>query len=429
MLRLLALLLALAGCAAAPAAPRRPERPPNVVLILADDLGYECLGADGGTSYATPRLDDMARRGLRFTEGHATPLCTPSRAELLTGRLGFRNYERFGYLDPAERTLGGLFRDAGYATCVVGKWQLSYGVDDPRRPAAFGFETWCLWNTDEERGSRYQDPTLNVDGARGTHPGAFGPDLACDHGLRFIEGAGDAPFFLYYPMILPHAPFVRTPASPPGERTRAERFGDMVAYADTLVGRVLDRLQELGVAEDTLVLFVGDNGTDRAITSTWRGEEVRGGKSLLQPTGTHVPLLALWPGHLEAGTCDELVGLADFVPTLAALCGLDPDGDRPLDGHSFAHCLLGAEGPRRPPLVWHYDPRWNVPGRPGRAAYDGRHWLAHDGQLFDTDIDRALEHPIESPAETAPETWRALRAALDALPPWDPPARARRPGD
>ena len=103
-----------------------------------------------------------------------------------------------------ERTLGTMFSEAGYATCVVGKWQLSYGVDDPRRPAAFGFDTWCLWNTVEDRGPRYADPRLDIDGELHDFPGAFGPDLCCEHGLRFAAANRERPFFLHYPMILPH---------------------------------------------------------------------------------------------------------------------------------------------------------------------------------------------------------------------------------
>lgn len=400
------------------------DRPPNVVLLFADDLGHECLGVNGGTSYSTPRLDRMAAEGIRFRDAHATPLCTPSRAELLTGRHGFRNYERFGYLDPSERTLGTMFSEAGYATCVVGKWQLSYGVDEPRRPAAFGFDTWCLWNTVEDRGPRYADPRLDIDGELHDFPGAFGPDLCCEHGLRFVAANRERPFFLHYPMILPHSPFVRTPGSPEGERTKEELFGDMVAHMDLIVGRVLDGLEELGLAENTLVLFVGDNGTHRAITSGWRGGEVRGGKSHLRAAGTHVPMIVRWPGTAEPAVLDDLVTLVDFAPTLAELCGLDLGAAAGEDGWSFAPRLRGEPGDPREWIFWHYDPRWNVPGRPGRAVYDGRFKLHHDGELFDVLADRDERAPL--PADAEPAVRARLGAVLDAMPAWDPPAKARR---
>lgn len=421
-----ALLLVSCHAAQDAADPVPAERPPNVVLILADDIGYECLASNGGTSYRTPRLDRMAAEGQRFLEAHATPLCTPSRAELLTGRHGFRNYERFGYLDPAERTLGAMFSDAGYATCVTGKWQLSYGVDDARRPAAFGFDTWCLWNTTEDRGGRYADPRLNVDGELLDFPGEFGPDLCCAHGLRFADEHRDRPFFLYYPMILPHSPFVRTPGSPPGERSKEELFGDMVGHTDLIVGRLLDGLEELGIAEDTLVIFVGDNGTHRAITSRWQGGEVRGGKAHLRAAGTHVPMVARWPGRIEPAEVEDLVTLVDFAPTLAEICGLDLGAEAGEHGVSFAGRLVRGEPAPREWIFWHYDPRWNVPGRPGRAVYDGRFKLHHDGQLFDVRADRDERSALAADAE--PEVRARLGAVLDSMPPWDPPAKARRSG-
>lgn len=419
--------LLLVACQSSPQSPAEPEpdRPPNVVLILADDLGYECLGVNGCESYATPRLDRMAAEGVRFTDAHATPLCTPSRVELMTGRHGFRNYDRFGFLNPEERTLGAMFHEAGFATCVTGKWQLSYGVKDPKRPAAFGFDTWCLWNTTNDRGSRYGSPRLNVDGELTDFPGDYGPDVCSAHALRFIEEHREEPFFLYVPMILPHAPFQRTPDSPKGERTKGKRFGDMVTYVDTLVGRLLDGLAEKGVAEDTLVLFVGDNGTDRAITTRWSGQDVPGGKSYLRTTGTHVPMIAHWPGTAEPAVLDDLVTLVDFVPTLAQICSLDTGEDNAIDGQSFAPRLRGAPGSPRDWIFWHYDPRWNVPGKPGRAVYDGTFRLHHDGRLYRAGGAGGGDIPLD-PAKHSGEVAR-LQAVLDAMPPWDSiPEAARR---
>jgi arylsulfatase A len=133
---------------------------PNIVVILADDLGYECIGADGGTSYKTPVLDKLAAGGARFDHGYAQPLCTPTRVQLMTGIYNVRNYVRFGLLDPKQTTFAHLLKQAGYATCVVGKWQLEGGFEGPGH---FGFDEYCLWQLNRRPG-RYANPGLEVNG-------------------------------------------------------------------------------------------------------------------------------------------------------------------------------------------------------------------------------------------------------------------------
>ena len=415
-----------------------PDDRPNVVLILADDLGYECLGVNGGESYDTPRLDRMAAEGVRFTRCHSTPLCTPSRVQLMTGRYSFRNYVRFGYLDPAEVTLGELFRAAGYATAITGKWQLTYGDPAPERPRELGFQSWCLWNTSEDRGSRYHDPTLDEGGELEVHPGAFGPDLICDRAVAFMEAEREAPYFLYYPMVLPHAPFVQPPAAagpaaappggasegePSGEASAQARFAAMIAHMDHLVGRVLDAAARQDDGRDTLVVFVGDNGTDRRITTRFEGEDVVGGKSRMNVHGTHVPLIAWWPGRAAPAVSGDLVDFTDLLPTLCDAASLERPAGVVLDGVSFLPRLLGEEHTPRAWIFCHYDPRWNVPGRPGRFAQDETHRLHHDGRLVHVDDDPLGERPLEGDGGGARQR---LQAVLDAFPPWTPPARARR---
>lgn len=405
-------------------------RPTNVVLIMADDLGYECIAANGGTSYSTPRLDRMAAEGIRFTDCHSTPLCTPSRVQIMTGQYSFRNYERFGYLNPKERTFGNVFQDAGFATCIVGKWQLTYGDVDERRPATFGFDTWCLWNAGQAKKWRYQDPLLNVDGDIKRFHGEYGPDVCLDHGLRFIEEHADDPFFVYFPMILPHAPFVRTPDTAHlGEGgSRQENFSAMVTYMDKLVGRLLDRLVELDIDENTLVLFVGDNGVNRTLKSDWNGSSVAGGKSFTTHAGTHVPMIAWWPGTAEPAVLDDLVDLTDFLPTIADVSGIEIGDGTPCDGRSFAPRLRGEAGDPRDWIFCHYDPRWDVPGRPGRYAYDGRHKLYDDGRLYDVRADRVEEAPLGADDDSTAPARAALQAVLDSMPAWTPPEKAVRPG-
>src|SRR3954451_2065621 len=141
---------------------------------MADDLGYECIGADGGTSYKTPQIDKLARSGIRFEHGYAQPLCTPTRAQIMTGQSNVRNYVRFGYLPPDQTTFANRLRDAGYRTAIAGKWQLGNGLDGPRR---FGFDEHCLWQL-SRRPPRYANPGLEINGVeRDFSKGEYGPDI------------------------------------------------------------------------------------------------------------------------------------------------------------------------------------------------------------------------------------------------------------
>lgn len=407
------------------AGPTTLDERPNIVLILADDLGYECLNVNGGESYETPHLDRMAAEGVNFTRCHSTPLCTPSRVQLMTGRYSFRNYVRFGFLDPDEVTFARRFKDAGYDTAITGKWQLTYGDIDPQRPAQLGFDGWCLWNTDAPPGSRYADPRLDVDGELRVYAGAFGPDLICDHAVKLIEEEREAPLFLYYPMVLPHSPFVRPPEASEGVEGLQAKFAAMVGHMDSLVGRVLDAAASSKSDRETLVLFVGDNGTDRRVTSRWRGAGIVGGKSRMNTHGTHVPLIAWWPGRAAPAVCEDLVDFTDFVPTLCEGARIPLPESELIDGVSFLPRLLGQPHEPREWIFCHYDPRWNVPGKPGRFAQDEVHRLHQDGRLIHLESDPLGEHPVEGDGDGSRQR---LKAVLDSMPPWQPPARARRPG-
>ena len=276
--------------AAAPAASR-----PNIVLVMADDLGYECLGCYGGTSYRTPNLDRMAASGVRFTHAYAQPLCAPTRIQLMTGQHNFRNWKAFGVLDPKERTFGHVLRDAGYRTCIAGKWQLySYNPPDYEpewrgkgmRPEQSGFDEYSLWHAGhtEDKGSRYADPVIFENGRyREDTKGRYGEDVWLDFIGAFMEKHRSQPFFVYYPMALTHAPFNPTPHSrdwaDPALRLRANPayFAGMVEYMDDVMGRLLKRIEALGLAGRTLVLFYSDNGTPKEIESKMGGRVVRGG--------------------------------------------------------------------------------------------------------------------------------------------------------
>ena len=424
MLRHLLLLCALlAACAGPGDAP--PIVRPNIVLIMADDVGVEAFATYGGTSYATPHLDALADEGMLFRHCYSQPLCTPSRVKLMTGRGNLRNYVHFSILERTERTFAHLAKEAGYATAVAGKWQLrgaeQYGEWAGRgaSPREAGFDHWCLWQVDV-LGSRYQDPTVDVDGElRRDIAGAFGPDVYCDYLLDFAAAHRDEPFLAYFPMALVHNPFVRTPLSKEGELTKQQRFADMMAYMDLVVGRLRAGLEELGLAENTLLLFTSDNGTNTAITSMANGREVRGGKGLPTDAGTHVPLLAAWPGHIARGTgCEDLVDFSDFLPTLADAMGITPPDDRVLDGVSFLPQLEGRPGTPRETITIYSNPRPERSLREPavRFARDWRYKLYADGRFLDCVADPLEEQPLTDPGPAARESRRRLERALAAMP-------------
>lgn len=398
-------LLAFALLGAAPP----PDPRPNIVLILADDLGYECLGANGGTSYQTPNLDRLAAGGVRFTSAFAQPLCTPTRAQLLTGLSNVRNYTRFAELDPAAATFPQLLRKAGYATGIAGKWQLGR---DPGLPGRFGFDEACLWQH-TRRPPRYANPGLEIDGVeRDYKNGEYGPDLVNAWALDFLKRRKDDPFFLFYAMMLTHAPFQPTPDSPDwdpkakGEKVNdhPKHFAGMVAYMDKLIGTVVARLDELGIRERTLILFVGDNGTLGTITSQLDGKPYKGGKGQANRAGMHVPLLVNRPGAAPAGkVCDDLVDSTDFFPTICAAAGVAvPEG---LDGRDF---LAGGK-PREWIYCWYS--RDGGPKAQHESAFDRSRKLTRAGALFDLDADPWERSPL--PPNADPAARKRLQAALD----------------
>jgi len=203
---LAALLAPLAALHAADTLPMRP----NIILIMADDFGYECVTANGGQSYRTPTLDRLAAGGMRFEQCHVQPLCTPTRVQLMTGLYNVRNYVNFGTLPRSQTTFANLLKKAGYVTGICGKWQLGQETDAPRH---FGFDESCLWQH-ARRPPRYANPGLEHNGKElNFTKGEYGPTLVNDFALDFITRHKAEPFFLYYPMILTHDPFQPTPDS------------------------------------------------------------------------------------------------------------------------------------------------------------------------------------------------------------------------
>ncbi|MBN2592335.1 MAG: sulfatase-like hydrolase/transferase [Sedimentisphaerales bacterium] len=407
------------------AATFKSSRKPNIVLIIADDLGYECLGCYGSESYKTPVLDVLAATGMRFEHCYSQPLCTPSRVKIMTGQYNFRNYVNFGVLDPKQKTFGHLLRNAGYVTCVVGKWQLYGSVNQSAEvrgtgslPQQVGFDEYCLWQI-TDRGSRYKDPVMVQNGKTPDGlKGKYGPDVSCDYALDFIERHKIGPFLLYFPMALVHSPFVPTPDSEdwekPEHKNNAKYFADMVAYMDKIVGRIVSKLDELGLRENTLVLFTGDNGTNKSIKSKTTNGIIQGDKGRTTDAGTRVPLIVNQPGVVPAGkVCGDLVDFSDFLPTFAEAAGMEIPGDMPVDGRSFLPQLRGERGNPREWIFCHYDPRWGN-RRKRRFVRDKRWKLYDNGDLYDVPADKLEQKPNPSGPEAIAARKR-LQAVLDSI--------------
>ena len=385
------------------------EEKPNIILIMADDLGMEAIGTYGGESYETPHLDQLAAEGMRFENCYSTPLCTPSRVQIMTGKYNFRNYIGFGLLDKKEKTFGHALQEAGYKTAIAGKWQL-YGNEKQQElaggkvgtlPLQAGFDTYRLWQV-KDRGERYKSPTLETyQEGLVDYDEAYGPDKFVEFIESFMTKNRDEPFFVYFPMCLVHAPFEPTPESPefetydPKERINdTTYFKDMVFYMDEMVGKIVDKVDELGVREETIILFIGDNGTDQRIVSQWQGRAIQGGKGTTLDAGTHVPFIANWKGKISPGSINNsLVDFTDFYPSLLEMAGVDIKEFT--DGTSFYPQLLGDNTNARKWVFGHYDPRW-LKNRPfSRYVHNTEYKLYHDGKFFNFKRDPNELNPIE----------------------------------
>ncbi|NBR86655.1 MAG: arylsulfatase [Proteobacteria bacterium] len=413
-----AFLLLLFSCLLVPLA--AAERKPNVVLILIDDFGYECVTANGGESYQTPVMDRLAATGVRFEQCHVQPLCTPTRVQLMTGLSNRRNYTRFGHLDPSQKTFGNLLKGAGYATCITGKWQLSNGFEGP---AHFGFDEYALWQLTRRPG-RYKNPGLEINGQiRDYTKNEYGPDLVSDYALDFITRKKDQPFFLYYPMMLTHAPYDATPDSPDYLEAKAGKgkakaagplghFPDMVAYTDKLIGKLVAKLEELKLRDNTVLLILGDNGTGRGTPSKFQGRNVVGGKGTTTMWGTHVPAIGNWPGHFASGKVyGDLIDATDFLPTICAATGVSVPAELKLDGRSFLPQLRGEPGSPRDWLYAWYNPSGGAKAK-AEFAHDAAFKLYTDGRFYAVAKDDLEKSPLADTVLTAEA--KAAKAKLQA---------------
>ena len=388
---------------------------PNILLIVADDLGYEKLGCYGGLNTSMPNLDTMASRGTRFTRAYTSPVCTPSRMSLYTGMYTPRH--KFVRVLPVHNgtkkavdfdkrfvCYAQLLRDAGYQTSVTGKWQLAALEFHPEHCRSAGFDSWCVWQIwhDNQKTKRYWQPTLNRDGKilDGIQE-RFGPDVLTEYVIERMRAAKDSgkPFCIHHNMMLPHVPIVRTPDDV--QKNRAADLDRMIGYLDAQVGKLLAALAELDLVDNTIVFFVGDNGTDVVSARRTTAGQVIGGKHYLNDGGAHVPLIAYSPSRIPAGKkVDALVDMADFFPTLCELAGVECPHDAAPDGVSFVGLLTGQGAGKR---------SWVTAGIGADFfVFDG-HWRLHhkNGKLIDC---RKL--PKETEADMTTDEAKAAKARL-----------------
>ena len=402
------LLSILIACfAISPALALAEVTKPNIVFILADDLGIGNVGCYGSDQFKTPNIDALAASGVRFTKGFTASLCGPSRALIMSGRYAFRtgatNQDACRVLPMQEVRLARIFKDAGYATSAIGKWgQL------PGEPSEAGFDdvlrfkgSGVYWNSKPEKPIQYtiqgKEKTLGKT--------QYMPDLMHEHAVKFIRRHQSEPFFLYYSLSHVHGDIQPTPDSDPNSK---DLFGDNVAYMDKLVGKLVQDIEAMNLRERTLIVFMGDNGSANTSNarSTIGGRNVSGMKGTMLEGGGLVPLIVNWRGTAPNGKLsDKLIDSTDFLPTFAELIGTSLPKDTTFDGHSFAPQLQGLEG----------SPREWVFNQLARMWYvrDSDFKLTQDGKLYDMSDAPFSERLVESGKES--DQALASRSKLAAV--------------
>jgi arylsulfatase A len=383
---------------------------PNIILIMSDDVGIGDVHCFGG-HYHTPNIDKLAHEGTRFTNCYATPLCGPSRCQLLTGQYPFRtgliNNQSDDAVSPSRQIMiPTVLKNAGYVTASDGKWgQICLG------PGQWGFDEYLVF-PGSGRYWRDQTKSYTVNGKQMDLPeGKYLPDLMHQFAVDFISNHHEQPFFLYYPMSSIHVPIVPTPDSKPGASAE-QLYADNVEYMDKLVGQLMDELDRQHLREKTVVLFSGDNGTARVGISqaTVDGRKIVGVKGTLSEGGSRVPLIVNWPGVTPAGKSNaDLIDFSDFFTTFAELTEAKLPQGVVLDGHSFVPQIRGETGTPR---------KWLYMELNGKSyARDARYKLTGDGQLFDMVKAPFKEIPVvDESTGSAANSRKELQAVLDAHP-------------
>ena len=387
------------------------EKKPNIIFILADDLGIGNVSCYGADNYKTPNIDKLASEGTRFTHCYTAPLCGPSRALIMTGRYAFRtgatNQDATGQMKKENETMVPEYlKPAGYVSSCIGKWgQLPLG------PREFGFDdefrfrgSGVYWS----QGKQLEKYWVNGE-EKQLSKEQYMPDLMHEHLVSFITQHREQPFFIYYSMSHVHGELQRTPDS---AAEPADLMADNCLYMDKLVGKLVAKLDELKLRENTVLLFMGDNGTGakQADNSTIGGKRLSGQKGSMLECGSLVPFIANWPGTTPGGkVCTDLIDATDLLPTFAAIAGATLPPTKVLDGRSIFPQLRGESGQPRDHIFMELARNWYV--------RDANWKLNEANELFDMSGAPFEEKLIASDTDTSKAARTRLAAALAKLNP------------
>ncbi len=392
------LFLTIVGCRQSPELTEVPK--PNVILIMTDDQGWGDLSIQGNSNLSTPNIDALAKNGVSFTNFYVQPVCSPTRAELLTGRY----FTRLGVYDTSaggerlnlgETTIAEVFKNSGYATAAYGKWH--NGMQPPYHPNSRGFDDFYGFTSGHW--GNYFDAFIEHNGQPVKGKGFMVDDLT-DKGMSFIEQNREKPFFLYLPYNTPHSPM----QVPDAYWDKFESKDLLMRYKDSLkenvnftraalamvenidynVGRLMEKLRQTGLEKNTIVIYLSDNGPNGW---RWNGG-MRGRKGSTDEGGVRTPFFVQWKDSISAGTSiSHIASAIDILPTLAELSGVDLKTSAPLDGKSLAPLIFEADASWDERLVYNH---WN--GRTSVRSQGFR--LDHEDQLYDMQQDRGQEKDV-----------------------------------
>ena len=403
---------------------------PNVILIMADDIGFEALGLNGAINYKTPVLDSLARNGINFTNAYSQPLCSPTRVKIMTGKPNYVNYEYFTYLNPSQKTFGNLFQENGYKTSIVGKWQLNgvqFDLENNQnldRPYDAGFDEYCLWWL-TERGDRFANPNIFQNGKKiETTIDDYGPNIFSNFIVDYIERNKNTPFFVYYPMALVHDPFRPTPDSQDWNDlskrnigNNPKYFSEMVTYMDKVIGEISDALTKNNLDKNTILIFLGDNGTDTKVTTLNNGNQIQGSKGRTIKHASNVPLIINWNTKIKNyRVSNALIDLTDFYATFEDILNVK---NYESYGKSLIPLLLDDSYLERDVLVTYYNPMWSTRGLDrGIFAQSKDYKLYKKGEFFKYSEDIYEKRPISTTdlTEKENEEYNLLKKSLDTIP-------------
>lgn len=433
------------------------ESKPNIVYIMADDLGWAELGSYGQKKIKTPNLDRIAAEGMRFTQHYTSaPVCAPARFSLMTGKHGGHAFVRNNYeigewdthqgqlpMPAGEITIAEMLKEQGYATGAFGKW----GIGRPGSegdPLNQGFDRFYGYNCQRHAHNLFPEYIIDQ-GERvpleGNHAGVYGktygPEVIADAAIQFVEENHGKPFFLYYPTVIPHlalqvpydelTPYINlwdetpyTGKSYQPHPTPRSAYAAMISFMDKQIGRLLDKLEELGVADNTVIFFTSDNGTtmlkDQVDYEFFESvANLRGLKGEVYEGGIRVPLLVRWPGKIEAGSVtDHISAHYDALATIADIVGIEPKQEH--DGISYLPALTGKEQPQHEYLYWDFG------GYGGQVAMRQGRWKAvlrdlhknPDAKLELYDLESDLSEETDLAGENPDKVAELTNAMIDA---------------